>query len=166
MTRRDFVAALLSATLARPARAQRRHVDGVFVHAGAEPIELLAFADRLSTGQLRLSTASFEDVPAVERVNRVLCSLPNWTPVQVWASSKDIFRNEYAERRRLAFAVRQINIYALELRIADIETPEGAARVVRDVGGTDDNPAFVFVTMQTSGGGVTRDYMIALAPPR
>lgn len=62
--------------------------------------------------------------------------------------------------------MRQINIYALELRIADIESLEGAARVVRDVGGTDGNPAFVFVTMETSGGGVRREYVIQLAPPR
>jgi hypothetical protein len=164
MTRRLFVAALLSAVLPRPVAGQPRYVDGVFVHTGNEPIELLAFADRVSTGQLRLSD-SFEDVPIVERVNRVLCSLPNWKPVLVWASTKDIFRNEYAERRQLPFAVRQINIYALELRIAEVETPERAARVARDVGGTEDKPAFVFVTMQT-GGGVTRDYMIQLAPPR
>ncbi len=166
MTRRTLVAALISAALPRTAGGQPRYVDGVFVHPGTEPIELLAFADRLSTGQLRLSTGSFEDVPAVERVNRVLCSLPNWRPVLVWASTKDIFRNEYAERRQLAFAVRHINIYALELRIADIESLEGAARVVRDVGGTDGNPAFVFVTMETSGGGVRREYVIQLAPPR
>ncbi|MGE0460591.1 MAG: hypothetical protein AB7Q16_04410 [Vicinamibacterales bacterium] len=62
--------------------------------------------------------------------------------------------------------MRQINIYALELRIGDIEPLEGAARAVRDVGGSDDNPASVFVTMQTTGGGVTRDSLIQLAPSR
>lgn len=163
MNRRTWLTSVACgvATLARPA-AQPRYIDGVFVHGGKEPIELLAFAERSSTGQLRLAAATFEDVPAVTHVYRVLCSLPNWKPVMVWVSSRAIFRNEYAERRQLRFGGRQLNVYAAELRIAEVEQPERAARLVRSVGGTKDNPAYLFVTLDN--GSVSREYMVELAP--
>jgi hypothetical protein len=90
----------------------------------------------------------------------VLCSLPGWKPGAVWASTRAIFRNEYAERRQLSFAVRQISVYTVELRVADVETPEKAARLIRAVRATADNPAYVFVTLHNHG--VVREYMIEL----
>ena len=155
MNRRQLLSAALGALTSQP-----RYIDGVFVHSGEAPFELLAFAEHSSTGQLRLASASFDDVPAVERVYRVLCSLPGWTPAAVWASTRAIFRNEYAERRQLSFAVRRISVYTVELRVADVETPEGAARLIRAIRGTADNPAYLFVTLHNSG--VTREYMIEL----
>jgi hypothetical protein len=114
----------------------------------------------LTSGQLRLSAGSFEDVPAVDRVHRILCSLPLWKPTLVWAATRGIFTNEYVERRQLRYAVRQVNIYAIELRVAEVEAPERAARLARDLGATDDNPAYLFVTM--TNGSVTREYMVEL----
>jgi hypothetical protein len=134
----------------------------VFVHAGQVPVELLAFAEISSTGQLRLAAATFEDVPAVNHVYRVLCSLPGWKPIRVWISTKAIFRNEYAERRQLRFGGRQLNVYASELRIAELEQPERAARLVRSVRGTADNPAYVFVTL--SNDNLAREYLVQLVP--
>lgn len=158
---RTFLVGALLAVWTVPSAAQSRYIDGVFIHAGAEPIELLTFADRISSGQLRLSSGSFEDVPIVSSVSRILCSLPTWTPAAVWLSTKRIFRDEYAERRRLPYAVRRLNIYAIELRIADVESPESASRLTRSVGATDEDPAFLFVTMSSSG--ITRDYIVQLA---
>ena len=157
---RTFLVGALLAVWTVPSAAQSRYIDGVFIHAGGEPIELLTFADRTSSGQLRLSSGSWEDVPIVESVRRVLCSLPNWKPSAVWLSTKRIFRDEYAERRVLPFAIRQLNIYAIELRVADMETSQSASRLVRSVGATDEDPAFLFVTMSSSG--ITRDYVVQL----
>lgn len=157
---RTFLVAVVLVAWAATSAAQSRYIDGVFIHAGGEPIELLTFADRTSSGQLRLSSGSWEDVPIVESVRRVLCSLPNWKPSAVWLSTKRIFRDEYAERRVLPFAVRQLNIYAVELRVADMETPESASRFVRAVGATDDDPALLVVTMSSMG--MTRDYVVQL----
>lgn len=157
---RLLLAVVLVWTRAATADAQPRYVDGVFVHSGQAPIELLTFADRVSSGQLRLTAGSFEDVPVVDRVHRVLCSLPTWKPAGAWVSTRAIFTNEYVERRQLRYAVRQINVYAVELRVAEAEDPERAARLARAVGATDDNPAYLFVTM--TNGSVTRDYMVEI----
>lgn len=164
--RRAFLVAAVLAAWTVPAAGQGRYIDGVFIHAGEGPIELLTFADRTSSGQLRISAGSFEDVPVVPSVWRVLCSLPNWAPTAVWLSTKAIFRDELAERRRLPFAVRRLNIYALELRIADMESAESVSRLVRGVKATEADPAFLFVTMASSG--ITRDYVVQLdpVPPR
>ncbi len=40
-------------------------------------------------------------------------------PALVWASTKAIFHNEYANRRQLPYGGRQVNVYTMELRIAD-----------------------------------------------
>jgi hypothetical protein len=157
---RLLLALLLVCASTATDEAQPRYIDGVFVHSGQAPIELLAFADGVTSGQLRLSTGSFEDVPAVDRVHRILCSLPLWKPALVWASTRAIFTNEYVERRQLRYAVRQVNIYAMELRVAEVETPELAARLARDLGATDDNPAYLFVRL--TNGSVAREYMVQL----
>lgn len=161
MIRAALLTGALLAGWNAPASAQARYIDGVFIHAGGEPIELLTFAERTSSGQLRLSSGSWEDVPIVESVRRVLCSLPNWKPSAVWLSTRRIFRDEYAERRALPFAVRQLSIYAIELRVADMESAESVGRFVRHVGATDDDPALLLVTMSSMG--MTRDYVVQLA---
>lgn len=157
---RALLIGMLSAGWVLTAIAQPRYVDGVFVHANSAPIELLTFADRTSIGQLRMSSGSFEDVPVVESVNRVLCSLPNWQPAAVWVSTKRIFRDEYAERRHLPFAVRRLNIYAIELRVADAESPESVSRLMAAVRASEENPALLFITM--ASGHITRDYIVQL----
>lgn len=165
MSRAILVAAALAVSTV-PAAAQGRYIDGIFIHAGESPIELLTYADRVRSGQLRISAGSFEDVPVVSSISRVLCSLPNWAPAAVWLSTREIFRDELAERRTLTFAVRRLNVYALELRIADMESAESVSRLVRGVGATEDNPALLFVTMASSG--ITRHYVvqIELTPPK
>jgi hypothetical protein len=161
MNRRAFLTSVGMPSLSAVASLQPRYVDGVFVHSGQAPIELLAYAERAGTGQLRLVTASFEDVPVVDRVFRVLCSLPTWKPVLVWASTKAIFRNEYTNRRQLPFGGRQVNVYTVELRIADVEEPDRTAKLVRALRATEEEPAYLFITM--SNGSVTRDYMVQLS---
>jgi hypothetical protein len=138
-------------------------VDGVFVHNGERPIELLAYAERGVGGQLRLAAASFDDVPTLARIDRVLCSQPLWQPVAVWASTMAAFEDDRAERRQLRFGVRQLNIYAIELRIPDVENAEGVTRLGRRVRATSANPLLVFVTMGAANR-TLRDYPVQLSP--
>jgi hypothetical protein len=107
-----------------------------------------------------MSYGSFEDIPAFDSVPRVLCNLPNWRPELVWLSTRRIFKDEYAERRNLPFAVRAINISAIELRIGDLEDPARIRKLVSAVGGTADNPPYIFITLTANG--VTRDYIAEL----
>ena len=118
----------------RAVASQSRYVDGVFVHDGERPIELLAYAERGNSGQLRLIAASFDDVPTLSRIDRVLCSEPFWKPTGVWASTMAAFEDDCAERRQLRFGTRQLNIYAMELKIPDVENVEGVARLAQRYG--------------------------------
>ena len=160
MTRREL-AGLLPLVLLPRAVAAQRYVDGVFVHDGERPIELLAYAERSPGGQLRLIAASFDDVPTLSRIDRVLCSEPFWKPTGVWASTMAAFEDDRAERRQLRFGTRQLNIYAMELKIPDVENVEGVARLAQRVRATAANPLLVFVTMRTDR--ALREYLIQLA---
>ena len=169
MTRRDFVGAgaTLAASLANPQRlfasAQPDLIKGVFAATPNGPVELIAYADRTSIGLLRMSYGTFEDIPAFHAVARVLCNLPNWRPELTWLSTRRIFKDEYAERRMLPFAVRPLNISALELRISDMEDPARVKKLLGYVRATASNPAYLFITL--SIGGVTRDYIAELLIP-
>jgi hypothetical protein len=162
MTRRELLTALPLSMAAATVPAQR-YIDGVFVHGGTDPIELLAYAIPLASGRMELARASFDDVPAVKEVRGVLCSIPSWKPVRVWVASMAAFHDERAERRQLRFQVRQINIYASELKVPDLEHPAGVARLATQVRATPANPLFMFVTMTTER--VVREYLVQLSYP-
>jgi hypothetical protein len=161
MTRRELLAAMPLSMATATVHAQR-YIDGVFVHDGGDPIELLAYATPLASGRMELAQASFDDVPVLSQVRGVLCSIPNWKPVRVWAGSKMVFRDDRATRRELRFQVRQLNIYALDLRVPDVDQPAGVARLFSQVRAAPDNPLFLFVTM-TSDRVVRREYMVQLS---
>lgn len=169
MTRREFV---LGGTLAAATAATARptaggaaqgggYRHGVYVGTAKGPVELIAYADRLRFGQLRMSFGTFEDVPAFTSLPRVLCNLPNWKPVLVWMSTRQIFRDEFAERRNLPFGVRPLDIVALDLRIQGMDDEARLRKLFRDVRASASNPAYMFVTM--SAGNVIREYMAELA---
>ena len=160
MTRRELLTAVPLPMTAAAVRAQR-YIDGVFVHGGSGPIELLAYATPLASGRMELAQASFDDVPVVKEVRGVLCSIPSWKPVRVWVASRAVFRNERAERRQLRFQVRQINIYASELRVPDLEHQAGIARLASQVHAALYNPPFMFVTMTSEL--LVREYLIQLS---
>jgi len=161
MTRRELLAAMPLSMATATVHAQR-YIDGVFVHDGGDPIELLAYATPLASGRMELAQASFDDVPVLSQVRGVLCSIPNWKPVRVWAGSKMVFRDDRATRRELRFQVRQLNIYALDLRVPDVDQPAGVARLFSQVRAAPDNPLFLFVTM-TSDRVLRREYMVQLS---
>lgn len=158
-----WVVVLTAVASATPGLAQSGSVNGVFVHTAHGPVELIAYADRTGIGQLRMSFGSFEDVPAIEAPARLLCNLPNWKPTLAWVSTRRIFKNEFAERRTVPFAVRPLTVAALEVRVADFEDPAKIEKLLRNVGASAQNPAYLFITLDN--GGVTRDYMIELVPP-
>ena len=130
---------------------QRGYVPGVFIGTPDGPIELTAYAEVVTNGQLRMARGSLENVPALSDVQRILCNLPNWQPGAVFVATQDIFRDERAERRDVRFALRRLNISALELRVEDIERKDRLAALVRSVRASDTSPAYVFIVMTTNG---------------
>jgi hypothetical protein len=139
-----------------PAFQAQRYVDGIFVGTRDGPVELITWAEVVGSGVLRLGSGSFEDIPVVPHVIRVLCSLPTWKATGVMVATHDVFRRERAERRVLTFATRPLNVYAVEMRVADLERTEAVARLFRSVRASDDNPGYVFVIMHSAG--MTRYY--------
>jgi hypothetical protein len=144
------------------AAAQTTYVPGVFVGTPRGPVELIAYSEIAPSGRMRMADrTSLDDVPTVETVQRILCSMPEWTPTRVWMASHEIFNDERAERRQLAVTHRQFNVYTVELRVPDLEDPEKVARLVKQVRGTGGEPAYVFVSMDNQLG-VGRHYVVRL----
>ena len=130
---------------------QRGYQPGVFVGTQDGPIELTAYAEAVTNGQLRMAKGSLENVPTLSDVQRVLCNLPNWEPGAIFVATREMFRDERAERREVRFALRRLNISALELRVEDLERKDRLADLVRSVGASDTSPAYVFIVMTTNG---------------
>lgn len=155
----------MAALLAPPAYVpgQPGNVKGVFVGIrNGAPVELIAWAESRFQGQLRMASGSLEDVPLVSSITRLLCSVPNWKPAGVIVASEEIFRSERAERRHLPISGRMLNVYTVELRVADLERPATVARLLRDVKASADDPGYVFVILQS--GGLIRYYPFRIAP--
>jgi hypothetical protein len=131
--------------------AQGAYVAGVFVGTPDGPIELTAYAEVATNGQLRMAKGSLENVPTLSDVQRILCNLPNWQPGAIFVATQEIFRDERAERREVRFALRRLNVSALELRVEDIERKDSLAELVQSVGASEKSPAYVFVVMATNG---------------
>ena len=140
-----------------------RYIDGVFVapRDGA-PIELIAYAEARSTGVLQMQQGTLEDAPLIHELVSVLTSMPHWRPRSVNITTEKAFRDERAERRTLSFAVNQLNVYALGLRIADLEKRATIDRLLRAVDASVENPGYAFIVMESSG--YIRYYPLRLTP--
>jgi hypothetical protein len=137
-------------------RAQGGYSHGVFIGTPHGPIELTAYAEVVTNGQLRMAKGSRENIPTLSDIQRVLCNLPNWQPGAIMIANQAIFLDEKAERRDIRFAVRRLNITALELRVEDLERKDRLAQLIQGVGASETAPAFVFVVM--AGNGMSRFY--------
>lgn len=138
-------------THAALAAQQSGYQPGVFVGTAHGPIELTAYAEVARNGELRMAKGSLGNIPELSDVQTILCNLPNWQPGAIFVSTQAIFSDERAERRDVRFALRRLNISALELRVEDIERKDRLAELVRSVGASDESPAYVFVVMATNG---------------
>ena len=126
-----------------------RYIDGVFVapQGAAAPIELIAYAEAFSTGVLRMQHGTLEDAPLVREVDRVMVSVPNWRPAAAFIATDAIFSDERAERREIKFAVRRLNVYAVELRIVDLERRTKIESLLKAVRASYDTPGYAFIAI-------------------
>jgi hypothetical protein len=105
---------------------------------------------------------TLEDAPLVHEIVSVLASMPNWRPQSVTVSTAEVFRDERAERRGLVFAVNKLNVYALGLRIADLEQRKRIDSLLKSVRASYDNPGYAFIGMESDG--YVRYYPMRLTP--
>lgn len=140
-----------------------RYIDGIFVapRTGA-PVELIAYAEQTSVGRLRMSEGTLEDAPLIHEAVSVLTSLPHWKPIGAFVTTTELFKDERAERRNMSFATSKLNVYALGLRIADLENRDRIEDILRAVRASYDKPGYAFIVM--SNDGYIRYYPLRLTP--
>jgi hypothetical protein len=126
-----------------------RYIDGIFIapRDATAPIELIAYAEALSTGVLRMQHGSLEDAPLVHEISGAFVSLPNWKPAGAFIGTTELFRDDRAERRRLSFAVQPRNVYAVALRIVDLESREKIESLLKAVRASAENPGYAFIVV-------------------
>jgi hypothetical protein len=135
-------------------RAQTvRYIDGVFVavKGTSAPIELIAYAESLSTGILRMQHGTLDDAPLVHEITGAMVSLPNWRPAGAFVATTRLFDDERAERRHLSIASQQRNVYAVALRIADLERRDRIESLLKAVRASAETPGYAFITIVSGG---------------
>jgi hypothetical protein len=146
-----------------PVAAQTvKYIDGLFIHDGKQATELIAWAEITGRGQLTMSRGSLEDAPTIHVINRIMVSIPLWKPVGAFVASTALFQDDQAERRNMSMAARKLNIYAMEVRVSDLESRDKIDSMLRSVRASQDSPGYAFIVL--SGGDYQRFYPIRLTP--
>jgi hypothetical protein len=143
-----LLCALAAASLAA---GQTQYAPGIFVGTEHGPVELTAWAEPTRSGELRMAKNDLGNVPTIGAVTAILCNLRYWRPGAIVVASEAIFRDDRAERRQLPFAIRTLNLSAIEVRVSDLERVENLDQLRKSVRASDAAPAFVFVVMTTNG---------------
>lgn len=159
------IAAWLTASAAA-AGQNTRFIDGLFVHTaesvGSAPVELIAYAELTGSGMLRMIQGDLEDAPLVSEVRGILCSIPYWRPVFAMVTTTALFRDERSEWRQLSIATAPRNIYAMEVRVADLESRARIDALLRSVRASAETPGYAFLVLDNAG--YRRYYPIRLSP--
>jgi hypothetical protein len=142
------------------ARGQVRYIDGLFLASKGGVVELIAYAEEMNRGTLRMQHGSLEDAPVVHELTRLMASIPLWPPVGVIVASAAIFHDDRAERRRLAISGQKVNVYAVEVRVADLERREKIESLLKSVKASYDSPGYAFIIL--ASGDYRRYYPIRL----
>lgn len=162
---RRVAGVLLFVSLAVPRASAAQvpeHVPGIFIASERGPVELKAFAEEMSIGTLKIAGGTLADAPVVvpSAAFRMLSALPHWTPIGFMVGSETVFYDDRAERRNIKFAARRLSVYAIELRVADLETVESVARLLRAVRASPRAPGYAFLILTSNG--INRYYAMRL----
>lgn len=133
---------------------------GMYVGTPDGPQELAVYAERTPLGRLKPLRTPLADVQTVAGEVRVICNLPHWQLRGVWLATKRVFRDETVERRPLRTDLRRLTMSATFVRIVDSADPARWRRRLADVGASADEPAYVFVTMESDG--LVRDFVVGI----
>jgi hypothetical protein len=160
---RMSAASLVITLLAAPAvcAAQDREFDnGLFISTGRGPIELFAYAEKRTNGNLVMVHGTLEDVPRVDTIISILVSMPLWRPAEMLIASDRIFHDDYYERVVLRFAQSRLSLTATGVRVSDVERRDRIDRLLKTVKASAKAPGYLFVILQLDG--VNRYYPVRL----
>jgi hypothetical protein len=161
---RDFrrlAVTILVVALAVPSSASAQGTPaGIFVDTPDGPQEVAVYVNRVAGGRLRPGVGTLDEVHRVSGVIRLLCNLPFWRMRAAWLSTGRVLRDDRAERRVLRFRSRRTSLTTTFVQIAATENPAELRKLLDQVGASPENPAYVFVTMES--GGMLRDYIVGI----
>lgn len=144
------------ATLLIPAAPAAQNT-GLLLFTETEQIPLKTYAEFMASGVLRITSGNIKDIPTVDTFRFIRCSRTGWQPVAVMAASEELFTSEYAERRRIPIALRQVGVTAFTVRVADLEDPARVAELHQAIRQPEGGDKAYFFLIYTSGG-VTQYY--------
>ena len=140
------IAGLLIAAASAPAQD-----TGVLLFTETEQIPLRTYAEFMTSGILRITHGAIKDIPTVDSFRFIRCSRTGWRPVAVMAASAELFKSEYAERRMIPIALRQIGVTSMAVRVADLEKPERVAELHAAIRQPEGGEDAYFYLIYTSG---------------
>jgi hypothetical protein len=157
---RGLAALLLTASLASSRiAAEQRFVEGVFTatESGA-PIELIAWAEPLRSGVLKMGHGFLEDAPILPRTFRFLVNVGGFDVIGVLAVNKDVFSKslDRLDSKVLPHTTTKLNIKTVEIGVPELEDWERVLRLRKNMKASDDKPLVLFIVL--SNGMVRRFY--------
>lgn len=158
---RGMVAAVLVGLAPLAAAAAPDTPVGIFVGTPDGPQEVAVYANRTPSG-LRLGVGTLDEVQKVPGPIRLICNLPYWRVRSAYLATARILDDERAQRRALRLRTKRLTISAMLVQVMASEKPADLQPLLAAVGATPENPAYVFVTLES--GGMVRDYIVAVDP--
>ncbi|HEX6163791.1 MAG TPA: hypothetical protein VFZ31_10515 [Vicinamibacterales bacterium] len=156
-------AVLALLTLGLPAAFAQQ--QPIVLFTSKEQIPLKAYAEFMRSGVLQIVSGSIRDIPTVSDFSHFRCGLTGWAPKGVMVASEELFKSETAERRLLPVFLKPVAVSTVSVRVADLETPERIAELLRAVKAPEGGERAYFFLILSSGD-MTRYYPFRIAVPR
>jgi hypothetical protein len=138
--------------------------SAVVLHTSTEQIPLKAYAELHRSGVMQLTSGSLKDIPVIQDFRFVRSALTGWFPGRALVASEELFKSERAERRILPIATRMVGVTAVQVRIADLESPQKINELLTAVGVPEGgDTGFFFFTLTADG--MTRYYPFKFKRP-
>lgn len=138
--------------------------SAVVLYTSTEQIPLKAYAELHRSGVMQLTSGSAKDIPVIQDLRFIRCALTGWFPGRALVASEELFRSERAERRILPIATRMVGVTAVEVRIADLESPKKIGELLSAVGVPEGgDTGYFFFTLTADG--MTRYYPFKFKRP-
>jgi hypothetical protein len=157
--RKLFFLACVLTLVAAPVSARQRFVEGVFTatESGA-PVELIAWAEPMTAGMLKVTQGFLDDAPILPRTYRFLVNVGGYNLIGVLAVNKDIFTQQLdrLNSKMLAHSAVKLNVQTVEVGIPELENWDQVLRLRKSLKATEDKPLVFFLVL--SNGAVKRFY--------
>ncbi len=125
----------------------REFDNGLFISTAAGVIELFAYAEGGTNGNLRMVHGSLEDVPRVDTIRSILLSMPLWKAAEIVVASDRIFHDDYYERVVLNFARSRLSLTATGVRVSDLEQRDRIDLLLKKVKSSEKVAGYCFVVL-------------------